>query len=84
MSNLFTAISVEQQAIVSGGFDIANYSTLLNGISSLQTGGTSSSFTGSVAAGQQGSLSVNTGGITTLATSAPSGFVIPKLTVPFK
>ena len=45
MSNLFTAISVEQQAIVSGGFDIANYSTLLNGISSLQTGGTSSSFT---------------------------------------
>ena len=82
MSNLFTAISVEQQAIVSGGIDIADYTTFFSGVSNLQMGGTSSGFGGSIAAGQQGSLRVNTLGSTTLAINASDNFALPTLTMP--
>jgi hypothetical protein len=77
MSNLFTAVSVEQQAIVAGGFDLASYTVLFNGVFSQQAGGANAGFNGGQAFGGQSSLSSNTISNTTLATNAPQGFVAP-------
>jgi hypothetical protein len=81
MSNLFTAVSVEQQEIVAGGFDLAVYNTSFSGINSVQQGGANSGFGGSTAAGGQASVSVNTFALTTLATNAPQGFAVPPVVV---
>ncbi|MCE2696513.1 MAG: CTB family bacteriocin [Nostocales cyanobacterium LE14-WE4] len=75
MSNLFTAVSVEQQEIVAGGYDLAQFNTSFSGINSVQQGGSNSGFNGSTAVGTQGSISVDSFALTTLATNAPAGLV---------
>ncbi|MDD1415366.1 hypothetical protein MEN41_12220 [Dolichospermum sp. ST_con] len=82
MSNLFTAVSVEQQEIVSGGFDLANYTVLFNGVFSQQAGRATAGFNGGDAFGGQSSLSSNTVASTTLATNAPAVFRAPVLINP--
>ena len=82
MSNLFTAVSVEQQEMVAGGFDLANYAVLFNGVSSQQNGGANAGFLGGTAVGGQSSLSSNTVSSTTLATNAPQAFLPPVLINP--
>lgn len=77
MSNLFTEVSVEQQAIIAGGFDLATYNTNFSGINSVQEGGASSGFAGSTSVGRQASLSVNSAALTTLATNAPLTLTVP-------
>ncbi|MFN7414752.1 MAG: CTB family bacteriocin [Dolichospermum sp.] len=62
MSNLFTAVSVEQQAIVAGGVDGTINNTVFSGQQLLQTGNSISGFNGSATGGGQTSLRVNTAG----------------------
>jgi hypothetical protein len=77
MSTLFTAVSVEQQETVAGGYDLAVYGTAFSGTATEQLGGASSGFLGSTAVGGQKALSVNTAAQTVLAANAPANLVVP-------
>ncbi len=79
MSNLFTAVSVEQQEIVTGGIDGTNSATFFSGQQLLQAGGTNSGFGGSTAAGGQASLRVNTAAQQTNINNAPLAIVFAPL-----
>jgi hypothetical protein len=82
MSNLFTEVSVEQQAIVSGGFDQSFNNTVFSGIRSAQQGASISGFGGSTAGGTQINERVNTAGLNVLAADAPAGYAIVGLAFP--
>ena len=75
MSTLFTAVSVEQQEIVAGGFDLAAYITSYKATVSGQEGFASSGVLGSYAWGKQNSLVVDTNAKNLQATNAPLTFV---------
>ena len=79
MSNLFTAVSVEQQAIVTGGFDQSFNNTVFSGIRSAQQGASISGFGGSAAGGTQINERVNTAGLNVLAADAPQGYTVAAL-----
>ncbi len=66
MSNLFTAVSVEQQEIVAGGNPKALFVTLFAGEKIRQAGGSNSDWNGSSAGGYQNITRVITGGLTFL------------------
>jgi hypothetical protein len=80
MSTLFTAVSVEQQEIVAGGFDLSFNNTVFSGIRSAQQGASASGFAGSAAGGTQINERVNTAGLNILAADAPAGYAITGLT----
>ncbi|QSV62415.1 MAG: hypothetical protein HEQ26_06270 [Dolichospermum sp. DL01] len=84
MSNLFTAVSVEQQEIVTGGYDIASYDTAFSGTASEQVGGATAGFLGGTAVGGQKVLSVNSAARTILAANAPVGLTIAPVIVPVR
>lgn len=81
MSTLFTAVSVEQQETVAGGFDQSFNNTVFSGIKSAQQGGSASGFAGSAAGGTQINERVNTAGLNILAADAPVGYAITGLTL---
>jgi hypothetical protein len=81
MSNLFTAVSVEQQEIVAGGGNTtltiggkeiiingpaALFGTYFNGKNTVQNGGSNSNWNGSVASGSQGIVNVKSIGLSFL------------------
>ena len=84
MSNLFTTVSVEQQAIVSGGFDQSFSQTFLSGVRANQKNGSISTFGGSEAGGIQQNERVNTGGLNVLAADAPPTFTVIGLGFPVR
>ncbi|MBD2292973.1 hypothetical protein H6G06_05625 [Anabaena sphaerica FACHB-251] len=73
MSNLFTAVSVENQEIVSGGVEIASFNTRFRGRQTSQAGRAASGFDGSVAEGKQDNLNVITAARTRLVANAFPG-----------
>lgn len=78
MSNLFTAVSAEQQEIVAGGFNFAAFNTAFIGSQNAQAGRATSGFGGSVAVGAQESVNVNTAARTTLINNPdPSLIILP-------
>ena len=79
MSNLFTAVSVEQQEMVAGGIDGTNNATFFSGQQLLQTGASTSGFGGSTTAGGQASLRVNTAGQQTNINNATAAIVFAPL-----
>ena len=72
MSNLFTAVSVEQQEIVTGGVDGTLNNTFFSGQQLGQAGGSTSGFPGSTTTGGQASLRVNTAGQQVNFNNAPA------------
>ena len=79
MSNLFTTVSVEQQEIVTGGFDQSFNNTVFSGIRSAQQGASISGFGGSAAGGTQINERVNTAALNVLAADAPLGYTVAGL-----
>jgi hypothetical protein len=67
MSNLFTAVSVEQQEIVAGGVGpVALFGTYFAGKKIVQNGGSNSNWNGSNAGGSQGIIDVTSIGLSFL------------------
>ncbi|MBD2292975.1 hypothetical protein H6G06_05630 [Anabaena sphaerica FACHB-251] len=73
MSNLFTAVSVENQEIVSGGLEIASFNTRFRGRRTIQAGLAASGFDGSIAKGGQANENVITAARTRLVANAFPG-----------
>ncbi|WP_133163994.1 CTB family bacteriocin [Cuspidothrix issatschenkoi] len=70
MSNLFTAVSVEQQEIVAGGTlslgPTALFATFFKGAQTVQKGGANSNWGGSNAGGEQYIQRIKTAGVSFL------------------
>jgi hypothetical protein len=71
MSNLFTAVSVENQEIVAGGVETALFATRFRGRRTIQGGLAASGFDGSIAEGGQANENVRTNALTLLRANAP-------------